>query len=57
MKDLLEVIGRNDDLAAGLPKTNIGLIYYKQGLYEKAEAEFIEAIERKPEICPTPITI
>jgi tetratricopeptide (TPR) repeat protein len=49
MKDLTEVIRRNDDLAAAA-KTNLGLIYYKQGLYEKAEAEFIEAIERKPDL-------
>jgi tetratricopeptide (TPR) repeat protein len=49
MKDLNEVIRRNDDLAAAA-KTNLGLIYYKQGLYEKAEAEFIEAIERKPDL-------
>jgi tetratricopeptide (TPR) repeat protein len=49
MKDLTEVIRRNDDLAAAA-KTNLGLMYYKQGLYEKAEAEFIEAIERKPEL-------
>ena len=48
-KDLIEVIRRNEDLAAAA-KTNLGLIYYKQGLYEKAEAEFIEAIERKPDL-------
>ena len=46
-KDLMEVIRRNEDLA-GAAKTNVGLMYYKQGLYEKAEAEFIEAIETKP---------
>ncbi|HKI07112.1 MAG TPA: tetratricopeptide repeat protein [Nitrososphaeraceae archaeon] len=49
IKDLTDVIRRNDDLAAAA-KTNLGLIYYKQGLYEKAEAEFIEAIERKPDL-------
>jgi len=51
-KDLLEVLRRNEDLAAAA-KTNVGLLYYKQGLYEKAEAEFIEAIERKPDL-PNP---
>jgi TPR repeat len=35
---------------AAAAKTNLGLIYYKQGLHEKAEAEFIEAIERKPDL-------
>jgi tetratricopeptide (TPR) repeat protein len=35
---------------AAAAKTNLGLIFYKQGLYEKAEAEFIEAIERKPDL-------
>ena len=49
MKDLNEVIRRNNDLAPAA-KTNLGFIYYKQGLYEKAEAEFIEAIERKPDL-------
>jgi tetratricopeptide (TPR) repeat protein len=48
-KDLIEVIRRNEDLAAAA-KTNVGLMYYKQGLYEKAEAEFIEAIDRKPDL-------
>jgi tetratricopeptide (TPR) repeat protein len=50
-KDLIEVIRRNEDLAAA--KTNVGLMYlmyYKQGPYEKAEAEFIEAIDRKPDL-------
>ena len=51
-KDLMEVMRRNEDLAAAA-KTNVGLMYYKQGLYEKAEAEFIEAIESKPDL-PNP---
>lgn len=47
--DLIEVIRRNEELAAAA-KTDLGLIYYKQGLYEKAESQFIEAIETKPDL-------
>ena len=43
-------IAKKDPFIAPTADSNLGLIYYKQGLSEKAESEFIKAIEKMPDL-------
>ncbi|MGA9168653.1 MAG: tetratricopeptide repeat protein, partial [Nitrososphaeraceae archaeon] len=43
-------LAKKDPFIAPIADCNLGFIYYKQGLYEKAKSEFIKAIEKMPDL-------